>query len=58
VLTFDRFHVVQLMNMRLDDLRRELVRAAGAEAKQAIKGCAGSCRTCQRPPRFDPLSPV
>lgn len=38
VLTFDRFHVVKLMNERLDDLRRELVRAAGAEAKQAIKG--------------------
>lgn len=38
VLTFDRFHVVKLMNERLDDLRRELVRAAGAEAKQTIKG--------------------
>jgi transposase len=33
VLTFDRFHVVKLMNERLDDLRRELVRTAGAEAK-------------------------
>lgn len=38
VLTFDRFHVVKLMNERLDDLRRELVRAAGADAKQSIKG--------------------
>ncbi len=38
VLNFDRFHVVKLMNERLDDLRRELVRAAGTEAKQAIKG--------------------
>lgn len=38
ILTFDRFHVVKLMNERLDDLRRELVRAAGADARQAIKG--------------------
>lgn len=38
VLTFDRFHVVKLMNERLDDLRRELVRTAGAEAGAAIKG--------------------
>jgi len=38
VLTFDHFHVVKLMNERLDDLRRELVRAAGVETKQAIKG--------------------
>lgn len=38
VLTFNRFHVVKLMNERLDDLRRELVRAAGCDSKQAIKG--------------------
>jgi transposase len=38
VLTFDHFHVVKLMNERLDDLRRELVREAGAEAGKAIKG--------------------
>jgi transposase len=37
MLTFDRFHVVKLMNERLDDLRRELVRAAGAETN-TIKG--------------------
>lgn len=37
-LTFDRFHVVKLMNERLDDLRRELVRAASAETKHTIKG--------------------
>jgi len=38
ILTFDRFHVIKLMNERLDDLRRELVRTAGAEAGKAIKG--------------------
>jgi transposase len=39
ILTFDRFHVIKLMNERLDDLRRELVREAQDEnAKQAIKG--------------------
>lgn len=39
VLTFDRFHVTKLMNERLDDLRRELVREADfKQAKQAIKG--------------------
>jgi transposase len=39
ILTFDRFHVIKLMNERLDDLRRELVREAHDDnAKQAIKG--------------------
>ena len=38
ILTFDRFHVVKLMNERLDDLRRELVRETGGEAGKAIKG--------------------
>lgn len=39
VLTFDRFHVIKLMNERLDDLRRELVRQAeGEDQKRAIKG--------------------
>lgn len=39
ILTFDRFHVMKLMNERLDDLRRELVRDANTrEAKEAIKG--------------------
>lgn len=39
ILTFDRFHVIKLMNERLDDLRRELVREAqNQEAKEAIKG--------------------
>lgn len=39
ILTFDRFHVIKLMNERLDDLRRELVREAQDDnAKQAIKG--------------------
>ncbi len=39
LLTFDRFHVMKLMNERLDDLRRELVRDANTrEAKEAIKG--------------------
>jgi len=40
ILTFDRFHLVKLMNERLDDLRRELVReqADNLAAKQSIKG--------------------
>jgi transposase len=28
ILTFDRFHIIKLMNERLDDLRRELAREA------------------------------
>ena len=39
ILTFDRFHVIKLMNERLDDLRRELVREAQDPAtKESIKG--------------------
>jgi len=39
IITFDRFHVVKLMNERLDQLRRELVASAGDKAaKQSIKG--------------------
>ena len=38
-MTFDRFHVIKLMNERLDDLRRELAREAhDHNAKEAIKG--------------------
>jgi transposase len=39
LIVFDRFHVMKLMNEKLDDLRRELVREAESqEAKVAIKG--------------------
>jgi transposase len=39
LIVFDRFHVMKLMNEKLDDLRRELVREAESEdAKIAIKG--------------------
>ena len=39
ILTFDRFHVMKLMNKRLDDLRRELARETqDRTAKEAIKG--------------------
>lgn len=39
IITFDRFHVIKLMNQRLDELRGELVREAqGKEAKAQIKG--------------------
>jgi len=39
IVTFDRFHVIKLMNERLDNLRRELAREAhDPNAKQAIKG--------------------
>jgi len=37
-LVFDRFHIIQLMNQRLDDLRRELVREAEGPLKMVIKG--------------------
>lgn len=39
IVTFDRFHVIKLMNERLDDLRRERAREAqDRNAKEAIKG--------------------
>jgi transposase len=39
IVTFDRFHLIKLMNQRLDNLRRELAREAhDHNAKQAIKG--------------------
>jgi transposase len=39
LIVFDRFHVMKLMNEKLDDLRRELVRQAESQdAKVAIKG--------------------
>jgi transposase len=39
LIVFDRFHVMKLMNEKLDDLRRQLVREAESEdAKVAIKG--------------------
>jgi transposase len=37
-LVFDRFHIVKLMNERLDDLRREMVREAEGLMKKQIKG--------------------
>ena len=37
-LVFDKFHIIQLMNQRLDDLRRELVREAEGPMKMVIKG--------------------
>ena len=37
-IVFDRFHLVQLMNQRLDELRRELVREAQGPLKLVIKG--------------------
>ena len=39
ILTFDRFHIIKVMNERFDDLRRELAREAqDHQAKEAIKG--------------------
>lgn len=39
MIVFDRFHVMKLMNEKLDELRRELVREAQSkDAKVAIKG--------------------
>jgi transposase len=37
-VVFDKFHVIQLMNKRLDELRRELVREAEGPLKLVIKG--------------------
>ena len=37
-LVFDKFHILQLMNERLDDLRRDLVREAEGPLKLKIKG--------------------
>jgi len=37
-LVFDKFHIIKLMNERLDDLRREMVREAEGPLKQKIKG--------------------
>ena len=38
VLVFDKFHILKLMNERLDDLRREMVREAKGPLKLEIKG--------------------
>jgi len=38
VLVFDKFHVIKLMNERLDDLRRQMVREAEGALKLKIKG--------------------
>jgi transposase len=37
-IVFDRYHAIQLMNQRVDELRRELVREATGPLKLAIKG--------------------
>jgi transposase len=37
-LVFDKFHILKLMNERLDDLRREMVREAEGPLKLKIKG--------------------
>jgi transposase len=37
-LVFDKFHIIQLMNHRLDELRRELVNEAEGPMKLVIKG--------------------
>lgn len=37
-LVFDKFHVIKLMNERLDDLRRQMVREAEGPLKLRIKG--------------------
>jgi transposase len=37
-IVFARFHITQLVNQKLDDLRRELVREATGLMKQTVKG--------------------
>jgi transposase len=38
VVVLDKFHIIQMMKQRLDDLRREMVREAEGPLKLAIKG--------------------
>ena len=38
IIVFDKFHIIQLLNQRLDDLRREMVREAEGAMKLVIKG--------------------
>jgi len=38
VVVFDKYHIIQLMNQRLDELRREMVREAEGAMKMVIKG--------------------
>ena len=37
-IVFDRFHIIKLMNEKLDDLRREMVSEATGPMKQTVKG--------------------
>jgi len=37
-IVFDRFHITKLVNDKLDDLRREMVREAVGMMKQTVKG--------------------
>ena len=37
-IVFDRFHITQLVNQKLDDLRREMFREATGLMKQTVKG--------------------
>jgi transposase len=37
-VVFDRFHIIKLMNEKLDDLRRAMVREAEGPLKMVIKG--------------------
>jgi len=37
-IVFDRFHITKLVNEKLDDLRREMVREATGWMKQTVKG--------------------
>jgi transposase len=38
-IVFDRFHVVKLMNQKLDELRRQVFASAPKAEKDVIKGC-------------------
>lgn len=37
-IVFDRFHIIKLVNEKLDDLRRDMVREATGLMKQTVKG--------------------
>src|ERR1051325_3409269 len=48
-LVFDKFHVIKLMNQRLDDLRRQMGRHAEAPLKKKIKGTRSRLPRNQKP---------
>lgn len=55
VVVFDQFHIIQLLNQRLDELRREWVREAEGAMKMGIKGTRSLLLTRAANLKEDPL---